>query len=67
MKKWTGWKLGQKVNFIVNDFDCVKKECSLCEITVVNEDYAIATELCGTDKPMRLFIDEDTQDMFEEV
>lgn len=65
MKNWKELKVGDKVVETVNDFDCVKPIKVHCEITKVEEDHAIATEINDFDYKMTLWIDDDTQDMFE--
>lgn len=54
------YEVGQKLMWVVNDFDCHKKIA--CKVTEVHEDYAIATTEDGT----TLWIDEDTEEDFEE-
>ena len=61
------WKVGEKVNFVVNEWDTVGTLITQCVITEVHNDYAVATELYGGEHPMRLLIDDDTEDMFRKA
>ena len=54
-------KVGDKLNYIINDFDCVRPIKTPCIVTEVCPDFAIAT----TDDGMTLWIDEDTVNQFE--
>ena len=63
MKNWRELKIGDKVIENIDDFDCVKPVKVHCIITKVEEDHVIATEI--NDSDLNLWIDDDTEYMFE--
>lgn len=67
MINWKELKIGDKLNEIIDEFDCVKPYKVPCVVTEVAEDHAIAEEICDKGKPMHLWIDEDTADLFEKM
>lgn len=54
-------KLGDRLNWIMRDFDMVRPEKVSCSVIGTFEDYAIAESYDG----MRLWIDNDTIEQFE--
>ena len=58
------FEIGEKLHFIVDEFDghCVIP----CEVTEKHEDHYIAKELY-VENPETLWIDEDTEYLFERV
>lgn len=58
MNNWRGLKVGDKIYWNVNEFDCVKPIKNRATIVEVDENHAIAKE----DDPngLKLWIDDDT-------
>lgn len=63
MKNWRKLKLGDRLIETVEEFGITTKV--LCEVTKIENDHAIATEVNDFDYKMNLWIDDGTQDMFE--
>ena len=63
MNNWRKLKVGDKVVETVTEGG--KQLKVHCEITEVTFDYALATEINNFDYKMRLWIDDDTQVLFE--
>ena len=63
MKNWKSLKLGDNVVWTTREFGITQK--THAEITEIAEDHAIATEITEFPRKMNLWIDDDTQHMFE--
>lgn len=58
------FNLGEKLHYVTEDFD--GHAVTLCEVVEKHEDHYIAKEL-NSDNPITLWIDEDTEYMFERI
>lgn len=69
MLNWKDLKIGDKLIETVkeSDFGIARVQKIPCIVTEVAEDHVIAEEICDKGRPMHLWIDEDTMDLFEKV